>query len=872
MAIHPIVAHLRSFGDRTAVLHSPAPVTHVTTPEGAREELRHVTYAQLAALVEEYATEQLPGRRLLVALTGRNDLDSLVTYLGALSAECAVLLGAEITGELLATYDPDVVVDSGRAVIRHETAAHELHPELALLLSTSGSTGSPKLVRLSRANLLSNARAIAEYLDIGSDDRAATTLPMFYCYGLSVLHSYLLRGASLLLTERSVLDERFWDEFREHRATSFAAVPYTIDLLDQVGFDAMRLPDLRYVTQAGGKLAPERVREYARRGARDGWRFFVMYGQTEATARMAYLPPELASEHPECIGVPIPGGEFTLEPVDGADAAELVYHGPNVMMGYATTSADLTLGRTVGPLRTGDLARRTPDGLYQVVGRRSRFAKVFGLRIDLQHLESGLTAAGFTACCAESADRVVIAAERPDPDLATTAARLSGLPGSALRICPVDTIPRLANGKPDYPAIRALRPPTPTAPLRDIRALYADTLGVHPDRVRPDSTFIDLGGNSLSYVTTSARLERALGTLPSDWPHRTVAELERTPHRKPTFGRALDTGTALRAAGIVLIAGSHIGLFALWGAAHILLAVAGFNFARFAVTAAPRAERFRHALRTVALIAVPTAAWVALTLLFTDYYSWQNVLLLNKILGPRDSDTAGHLWFIEVLVYFMLAAALLMRVPFVDALQRREPFWFAMGLVAITLIFRYQSFGLYPDRDIPFSPLACLFFALGWAAAKATTVWRRLLVSAVLLATVPGYFGVPDRERLVMAGVLLLIWLPAVRVPALVAGVAALVADSSLFIYLLHWQVYPSFGQHHVAALLAAIGAGVIATRTVAVVRRRPVPSLRSLRAGRYRLARQCGALDGPDLGRRVLSQFRDQYVSRNRLAGKVIE
>lgn len=829
--------------------------------------LERITYAQLAARVEEYA-RQLGASRRLVALAARNDIDSLVAYLGALSAGCVVLLTAEVTGELLATYDPDVVID-GDVEVRRETSAHRLHPDLALLLSTSGSTGSPKLVRLSAANLLSNAQAIAEYLGIDTDDRGATTLPMFYCYGLSVVHSHLLRGASLLLTGRSVLDDEFWDEVRDHRVTSFAAVPYTIDLLDRIGFDRMRLPDLRYITQAGGRLAPERVRAYARLGERAGWDFVVMYGQTEATARMAYLPPELAGKHPDCIGVPIPGGRFTLEPVSDSDHKELVYHGPNVMMGYARCSRDLALGHTVESLRTGDLARRTPEGMYQVVGRRSRFAKIYGLRIDLQRLESGLAAAGFTTCCTDSGDQLVVAAENPPESLAATVSQLSGLPTAAIRTCAVAEIPRLPNGKPDYSAIRQLRASEPDLPIRDIRALYAIALGIDPALIRPDSTFVDLGGNSLTYITTATRLERALGRLPANWPDHTVAELERVPRGRTAFGRSVDTPTLLRAAGIVLIAGSHIGMFVLWGAAHILLGVAGFNFARFAVTMTPRAERLRNALHTVALIAIPTAVWVALTLLFTDYYGWQNVLLLNKILGPRDSPTAGHLWFIEVLVLFMVVAALLVRVPFIDALARRDPFWFAMGLVALTMVFRIWSFGLYPTKDVPFSPLACWFFALGWAAAKATSIWQRLLVSAVLLASVPGYFGVPDRERLVMAGLLLLIWLPAVRVPALVAGVAALLADSSLFVYLLHWQVYPLFGQHHVAALLASLGAGVVATWSVTNLRRRSVLVKSLFGKGPFS---KSAALDGPHLGRRVLGQLREQNVSRNRLAGKVIE
>jgi acyl-CoA synthetase (AMP-forming)/AMP-acid ligase II len=862
VTVHPIVERLRTFDERIAVRCPDRADTDGAVPESTRQ----VTYARLAALVEGYAAELGPARRL-VALAARNDLASLVAYLGALSAGCVVLLTEQITAELRDAYDPDVLIEGGRARVVREHSAHRLHPDLALLLSTSGSTGSPKLVRLSARNLRANAAAIAEYLAIGPEDCAATTLPMFYCYGLSVVHSHLLRGASLLLTDRSVLDTEFWHAFRECRATSFAAVPYTIDLLDRIDFARMNLPHLRYVTQAGGRLAPRRVREYAELGRANGWDFVVMYGQTEATARMAYLPAHLASAHPDCIGIPIPGGEFTLEPIEEADEGdeprELVYHGANVMMGYAKSAADLALGRTLDALRTGDLARRTPEGLYQVVGRRSRFAKIFGLRIDLERLESELAAAGFTACCADDDTHLVVAVETPRSDPTEVAARLSGLPAAAIRIRPVERMPRLPNGKPDYPAIRRLAGSVPH--VRDIRTLYATTLGIDPTRIHPDSTFVDLGGNSLTYVTTASRLERILGDLPTDWPNTSVADLERAPEGRSRFGRALDTGTLLRAIGIVLIVSAHAGVFVRWGAAHVLLGVAGFNFARFAVTAAPPAARLRQTLRTAGSIAAPTALWVALTLPFSDYYGWQNVLLLNKILGPHGSDTAGHLWFLEVLVYFTLAAALLIRIPVLDRWQRAEPFWFAMALVAICLVFRYQAFGLYSPKDIPFSPLAVWLFALGWAAAKATSLWQRMTVSAVVLIAVPGYFGVAERERLIMAGLLALVWLSVVRVPAVVAVCAAVLADGSLFIYLLHWQVYPLFEQHRLAGLLASLAAGVVASGTVTWLRRWGSVRYRAIRSRR-------SALHRPHPRRRLLGEFGDQDVARNRLTGKVIE
>ena len=302
-------------------------------------ETTSLTYRDLADRVAAAATE-LGDTRRLVLLETRNDLSTLVHYLGALAGDHVVLPMSAGRGHsaVLSAYDPDVVIDGPGVHERRHGSAHRLHPDLALLLSTSGSTGSPKLVRLSRCNLVANATAIADYLDIRQTDRAATTLPMSYCYGLSVIHSHLLRGAGLILTDRSVVDEEFWTLFHRHRGTSFAGVPYTFEMLERIGFDGIDLPDLRYVTQAGGRLPPERVRSFAALGERRGWQLFVMYGATEATARMAYLPPELAQSRPASIGRPIPGGSFTIEPLDewaDPDVGELVYHGANVMMGYA---------------------------------------------------------------------------------------------------------------------------------------------------------------------------------------------------------------------------------------------------------------------------------------------------------------------------------------------------------------------------------------------------------------------------------------------------------------------------------------------------------------------------------------------------------
>jgi acyl-coenzyme A synthetase/AMP-(fatty) acid ligase len=247
---------------------SPLPFVDGLAARGGRPALalpggRVVTHRELAALADERAQRWGPGRRL-VAVVAEPGPDALVAYVGALRARHAtLLLPPDRAPGLLEAYRPDVVVRGAVDEARSATPAHDLHPDLALLLSTSGSTGSPKLVRLSWDNLAANAEAVASYLPIRPTDRAALTLPLHYCYGLSVVHSNLLRGASVLLGPSSVTDPAFWAEFRAHAATSLHGVPHTFDLLDRAGFAELDLPHLRYATQAGGRWDPAAVRRWA---------------------------------------------------------------------------------------------------------------------------------------------------------------------------------------------------------------------------------------------------------------------------------------------------------------------------------------------------------------------------------------------------------------------------------------------------------------------------------------------------------------------------------------------------------------------------------------------------------------------------------
>jgi len=829
-------AKLAGFGDRPAI----------TTKD------QSVSYGELARRVEDMGRAFGPGRRL-IALEAENSLPSLVAYLAALSSGNPLLIlpagGGTAAETLVAVYDPDTVVRACRGEVvldvRRDETHHELHPELALLLSTSGSTGSPKLVRLSAGSLQANASAIADYLHLRPTDTAATTLPLSYCYGMSVVNSHLLVGASLALTDLSVVDPCFWELARAENVTSFAAVPYTFELLERVGFEDMDLPSLRYITQAGGRLDPDRVRSYADMGRRQGWDLFVMYGQTEATARMAYLPPDLAAEYPQSIGVAVPGGSFRLEPVPDLEAAELVYSGPNVMLGYAERPEDLALGRVTTELHTGDLARCGANGLYEIVGRRTRFVKIVGLRVDLGQVERLLAGLGLTAAAAGS-DQAVVAVVEGSQDLALVAKTLAqdlGLPRSAVQLHGVESIPRLANGKPDYQAVLALAsrnddndgtggaaPETAGHPT-DARRIFAEVL--EQENIADSDTFVSLGGDSLSYVAASVRLERALGYIPQGWHLIPVCELVPAAHNAPntsavdtdehsdqrTGGAArtsrswhrrllapMETGIVLRAIAIIFIVSTHIGFFHWEGTAHVLIAVASYNFARFQLSGTRR-SRLRRQLRSIARIVVPSVAVIGFAFAVTDTYAWANVFLLNNLLGPPGWTDYSRFWFIEILVQILLVIAALLAIPAVARAQRRWPWAFPLALVVIDLP---MLFDLVDSRYPGQGPVLWLF-GLGWAAAASRTQWQRAAVTAIALLTIPQSFEDQYRSTTILVGFLILLWLPTLAVPRGLHRLAALLASASLYIYVTHWLVYPLVDPEYKAlAVLVSLAAGIL--------------------------------------------------------------
>jgi len=439
------------------------------------------SYAALAAMADALGSQVQP--RSVVFCLCDNNLPSLAGYLGLLRRRAVpVLLSATLhptaLAQLLDDYRPaylwlpqaraDTVTGTplhrqdGYLLLQTAHAPYELHPALALLMTTSGSTGSPRLVRQSYRNLDSNATAIGQYLGIRQADRPITTLPMSYTYGLSILNSHLLQGCTILLSARTLMEKGFWDLLKSQHATTFGGVPYVYEMLRRLRFQRMDLPSLAYLTQAGGRLAPELSREFAALCREKGMRYFTMYGQTEATARMAYLPSEQAEAKAGSIGVAIPGGEFWLEDehgqrIAGSDAVgELVYRGDNVALGYASSHADLARGDdNAGVLRTGDLARRDADGYYYVVGRKKRFLKVYGNRVNLDELDQLVAEIGYACVCAGEDDQVRIYTTDREHHAAIKqhVVTRTGLPPSGFHVIFIEQIPRNDAGKILYSAL-----------------------------------------------------------------------------------------------------------------------------------------------------------------------------------------------------------------------------------------------------------------------------------------------------------------------------------------------------------------------------------------------------------------------------------
>ncbi len=376
-------------------------------------EGHRITYGELAEQMIEIGQKVEP--RSVIFILCRNTVGAMIGYLGFVECGAVPLhlsdrIGASLLQSLMDAYTPaylwaptdeeerfgfEVIASSyGYSLLKTGNERYPVHDKLQFLMTTSGSTGSPKLVRYKKGNLEANAKNVAIAFGWSEKERPVCDLGMQYTMGLNVINTHLYVGATVLLTTYNLLSGEFWNYIKTERATNFTGVPFSYDIFYRLRFERMDLPDLTTLAEGGGKLTDARFIQLADYAQRTGKRFIASFGTTETAARIACLPAELALTKTGSIGRAIPEGELFLIDEDGnvltdpVAEGEMCYKGPNVTMGYAVCRGDLMNDDEFnGEYHTGDLARRDEDGCYFVTGRLSRFLKLLSYRVSLDQCE-----------------------------------------------------------------------------------------------------------------------------------------------------------------------------------------------------------------------------------------------------------------------------------------------------------------------------------------------------------------------------------------------------------------------------------------------------------------------------------------------------
>jgi len=388
------------------------------------EDKSLISYKELIDLSKKISSK-LSIKKKLVFVLGQNNLETIVGYISFIvSGHTVVMLDNKINkvflNNLIFIYKPSYIYlqnkketknlykkilnfKSYTLLKRKKDFNFHINTELMLLMSTSGSTGSPKFVRQSYKNILSNTLNISKYLNINYKDTTITSLPISYVYGLSVINTHLLNGAQIVLTNSSMIEKKFWKLIDVYKVNNFSGVPYSYSIVEKI-FRRKVPSSLKYTTQAGGKINEVLLKTLNKIYKKNKIKLFVMYGAAEATSRMSYLNWSKLEKKLGSVGKPIRGGNFYL--LDEKDnivkksykKGELIYSGENVCMGYSEKLEDLSLpDLNKGILKTGDIAYKDNDGFYYIVGRKNRYAKIYGIRVDLSELESILSKKGIEA-------------------------------------------------------------------------------------------------------------------------------------------------------------------------------------------------------------------------------------------------------------------------------------------------------------------------------------------------------------------------------------------------------------------------------------------------------------------------------------------
>ena len=401
---------------------------------------REVSYRELASLASR-AVEGLEPHTVKI-VRNKQDLSTVALFVGCVNRGVVPLML------------PDTMAPELFERLRSTYEGKPTDSELALLLTTSGSTGSPKLVRIGRAALAADNKMSEVLFELDSSTRMTMILPICYAWGLSVVCSVLEAGGTLVMTRKTVMDPELADVMRDARATHVAGVPYMYEALDRFRFFDGDFPSLRALLVSGGALAPALRRKYAEFAKGRGIAFFEGYGQTETTGVMTTIRTDVHLDLIGSIGKSENGGRFRVE--DG----ELVYEGPIVAMGYAVCAEDLMKGdEWKGVRRTGDMAKIDADGYVTLTGRASRFLKIFGNRVSLEEVENlvkdGFAGAGCAATGADNDLHVFVCGVSAADVEKFLVAKLH-FNATVVKVHVLDSIPLNANGKTDYPKLKGM--------------------------------------------------------------------------------------------------------------------------------------------------------------------------------------------------------------------------------------------------------------------------------------------------------------------------------------------------------------------------------------------------------------------------------
>lgn len=443
-----------------------------------------ISYGDIVKFINKQ--KKLKISRSIVMCLYDNSIDSFLGYItfqeiGLVPLLLSVNTDNQLVEDLLDTYKPkyiylpkdriseinyeNVIFEQGNFVcLETKKEFDDIHEKLSLLLPTSGSTGSPKLVRYKYGNLESNAKNVADGLKWTSDEIGYVDLPMNYTMSLNVINVHLYLGATLVLTNNNILSKEYWNSIKSNKITNITGVPFTYELFEKLGFYKMDLPNLVNLCQGGGKMPSNRFEKLVDFSNEKKKNFIATFGTTETAARMSYLSPDIAKVKVGSIGKPFPNGDMYLIDEDGKKITtknvkgELIFEGPNVTMGYAKKKKDLIKDdEWLGVYRTGDYATLDEEGYFYIVGRKSRFLKLLGHRVSLDQTELLIKNQFDMECACTGNDeqmKIYITNSKFKADVLTFVCETTKLYKNLFSIIVVSDIPKNESGKTMYKLLK----------------------------------------------------------------------------------------------------------------------------------------------------------------------------------------------------------------------------------------------------------------------------------------------------------------------------------------------------------------------------------------------------------------------------------